>query len=84
MLQKRLTSTDEMIRATLSFESSVISYGSQTLFLLNPFRQQFESSVISYGSQTFGFQCGAILMFESSVISYGSQIKKIVLPNSVV
>ena len=34
------------------FESSVISYGSQTTVLVSDFDNPFESSVISYGSQT--------------------------------
>ena len=34
------------------FESSVISYGSQTLSGAAQAASQFESSVISYGSQT--------------------------------
>ncbi len=34
------------------FESSVISYGSQTSLNLNKETEVFESSVISYGSQT--------------------------------
>ena len=36
----------------LRFESSVISYGSQTKYLENVAKGMFESSVISYGSQT--------------------------------
>ncbi len=56
-----------------SFESSVISYGSQTLVMKDYLVEMFESSVISYGSQTAeSFSMGA-LEFESSVISYGSQ-----------
>ena len=35
------------------FESSVISYGSQTEATYNAAEEGFESSVISYGSQTF-------------------------------
>ena len=34
------------------FESSVISYGSQTIEAKHQEKMQFESSVISYGSQT--------------------------------
>ena len=34
------------------FESSVISYGNQTLELRQEFRRKFESGVISYGNQT--------------------------------
>ena len=37
----------------LRFESSVISYGSQTLADCFKISCTFESSVISYGSQTF-------------------------------
>ena len=36
----------------VAFESSVISYGSQTHLKLIKVSQEFESSVISYGSQT--------------------------------
>ena len=36
----------------LRFESSVISYGSQTMRYYNKRDIPFESSVISYGSQT--------------------------------
>ena len=36
----------------LRFESSVISYGSQTERKFRNQRKSFESSVISYGSQT--------------------------------
>ena len=35
------------------FESSVISYGSQTAKCQFPVSRMFESSVISYGSQTY-------------------------------
>ena len=34
------------------FESSVISYGSKTLFTITNVTYRFESSVISYGSKT--------------------------------
>ena len=34
------------------FESSVISYGNQTKYLVNMTEDKFESSVISYGNQT--------------------------------
>ena len=34
------------------FESSVISYGSETLYVRVSGEEQFESSVISYGSET--------------------------------
>ena len=37
---------------TKVFESSVISYGSQTTDVATPELIPFESSVISYGSQT--------------------------------
>ena len=36
----------------LRFESSVISYGSQTEHANDHHQNEFESSVISYGSQT--------------------------------
>ena len=55
------------------FESSVISYGSQTIALCWARKPQFESSVISYGSQTSKLNSRASTTFESSVISYGSQ-----------
>ena len=55
------------------FESSVISYGSQTSHFLNDPHDLFESSVISYGSQTKGGVSWQKVGFESSVISYGSQ-----------
>ena len=57
------------------FESSVISYGSQTTYDTFILENKFESSVISYGSQTVGKYDDNILKFESSVISYGSQTK---------
>ena len=38
--------------ALVMFESSVISYGSQTILVNSQFIIVFESSVISYGSQT--------------------------------
>ena len=56
-----------------TFESSVISYGSQTWQNLASFYLLFESSVISYGSQTVGGDLTYSPVFESSVISYGSQ-----------
>ena len=34
------------------FESSVVSYGSQTEYVILTFKKEFESSVVSYGSQT--------------------------------
>ena len=37
----------------LMFESSVISYGSKTVFVNDEAMTEFESSVISYGSKTF-------------------------------
>ena len=57
----------------LRFESSVISYGSQTKFSFSTATDRFESSVISYGSQTNVSAPGGPMLFESSVISYGSQ-----------
>ena len=57
----------------LRFESSVISYGSQTHIFLHMLQALFESSVISYGSQTFNPAVMKAFVFESSVISYGSQ-----------
>ena len=60
----------------LRFESSVISYGSQTELLTYNSYYRFESSVISYGSQTRIFCANRTLQFESSVISYGSQTHK--------
>ena len=58
---------------TVTFESSVISYGSQTLTSFMSFSTLFESSVISYGSQTRKSSPKRRTWFESSVISYGSQ-----------
>ena len=55
------------------FESSVISYGSQTGEQRSGGGAPFESSVISYGSQTSALLSPSALLFESSVISYGSQ-----------
>ena len=55
------------------FESSVISYGSQTRMNELDAQRAFESSVISYGSQTFRSFIVDSDPFESSVISYGSQ-----------
>ena len=57
----------------LRFESSVVSYGSQTIPPSNILSMLFESSVVSYGSQTVQAQKVATQMFESSVVSYGSQ-----------
>ena len=57
----------------LRFESSVISYGSQTNKDINRTSDWFESSVISYGSQTDTDSIHLLDVFESSVISYGSQ-----------
>ena len=57
----------------LRFESSVISYGSQTDGVNDDTTALFESSVISYGSQTYLLIFHRIQTFESSVISYGSQ-----------
>ena len=42
----------EQLTPPKQFESSVISYGSQTRVVFNPLPRAFESSVISYGSQT--------------------------------
>ena len=59
-------------RRIMRFESSVISYGSQTIHYVFNGLFLFESSVISYGSQTgFSINVG-FFKFESSVISYGS------------
>ena len=58
------------------FESSVISYGSQTLNPCDLAAVLFESSVISYGSQTEYTDDQESALFESSVISYGSQTAK--------
>ena len=55
------------------FESSVISYGSQTGYFAVQEANTFESSVISYGSQTQQLFITNLPKFESSVISYGSQ-----------
>ena len=38
----------------LRFESSVISYGSESSSGKNPYKAMFESSVISYGSESKG------------------------------
>ena len=59
-----------------AFESSVISYGSQTSLVRSATSLMFESSVISYGSQTFRDDVWKERKFESSVISYGSQTSK--------
>ena len=55
------------------FESSVISYGSKTEWILAEGKHEFESSVISYGSKTNEARLIAADPFESSVISYGSK-----------
>ena len=52
-----------MWNALNEFESSVISYGSQTATGNGPDNPEFESSVISYGSQT----ASAVFSFTSSV-----------------
>ena len=57
------------------FESSVISYGSQTYTGDSNDQSGFESSVISYGSQTRNLAAPRRAVFESSVISYGSQTR---------
>ena len=59
-------------RITL-FESSVISYGNQTMLSINNLFFSFESSVISYGNQTTSVFPITGTSFESSVISYGNQ-----------
>ena len=59
----------------LRFESSVISYGSQTDLFEVMEDKRFESSVISYGSQTNLMLRLMSTVFESSVISYGSQTR---------
>ena len=64
---------ESQLQALRLFESSVISYGSQTKGIVNIPGAGFESSVISYGSQTGAFARRAGIAFESSVISYGSQ-----------
>ena len=60
----------------LRFESSVISYGSQTAHIDTSLPYSFESSVISYGSQTTEQYKDYAVLFESSVISYGSQTSR--------
>ena len=55
------------------FESSVISYGSKTIWKLRQYLIGFESSVISYGSKTVLSTELLLFLFESSVISYGSK-----------
>ena len=55
------------------FESSVISYGNQTLKEDMNKAYMFESSVISYGNQTVNAFLKYSVKFESSVISYGNQ-----------
>ena len=57
----------------LRFESSVISYGCQTISPPTSAREAFESSVISYGCQTYKVWQKILVGFESSVISYGCQ-----------
>ena len=61
--------------ASLRFESSVISYGSETIGVDQSYTRTFESSVISYGSETYLFSPVFSLWFESSVISYGSETR---------
>ena len=56
------------------FESSVISYGNQTIIRFCDSSIQFESSVISYGNQTTGYISTKSTKFESSVISYGNLV----------
>ena len=55
------------------FESSVDSYGSQTVAMVYNIPPSFESSVDSYGSQTYALKWFNPQGFESSVDSYGSQ-----------
>ena len=57
-----------------SFESSVISYGNQTISPPYIRLPQFESSVISYGNQTEAHCRFYRTGFESSVISYGNLV----------
>ena len=57
----------------LRFESSVISYGCQTIGVMPITQDGFESSVISYGCQTRARIFAVVTEFESSVISYGCQ-----------
>ena len=64
---------ESQLQALRLFESSVISYGSQTKGIVNIPGAGFESSVISYGSQTVFICQPHLCWFESSVISYGSQ-----------
>ena len=56
-----------------TFESSVNSYDSQTVFLLRCSMLPFESSVNSYDSQTTRLNSCFFNRFESSVNSYDSQ-----------
>ena len=62
----------------LRFESSVISYGNQTVVLSCQCVPTFESSVISYGNQTHANPKKDEDQFESSVISYGNQTGRII------
>ena len=55
------------------FESSVNSYGNQTLQRTRSFMDWFESSVNSYGNQTHMMLVTILRLFESSVNSYGNQ-----------
>ena len=65
--------TSHILCTKSQFESSVISYGSQTPGMVSGASFPFESSVISYGSQTQFLFFSTSTPFESSVISYGSQ-----------
>ena len=55
------------------FESSVNSYGGQTMLSAASAPVGFESSVNSYGGQTSCCLQAGICWFESSVNSYGGQ-----------
>ena len=61
----------------LKFESSVISYGNQTIDQRASILFVFESSVISYGNQTLRHDPAPGVWFESSVISYGNQTESV-------
>ena len=59
--------------AGYTFESYVISYGSEPLSCLCKKPMKFESYVISYGSEPKFYEEHSEWMFESYVISYGSE-----------
>ena len=69
-----------VICVAVSFESDVISDGTQTH--LQPFRipTVFESDVISDGTQTMMLPKLPVLMFESDVISDGTQTSTYLYP----